>query len=335
VSQFKVEVVKAKLEKHSNADTLSVVIVGGWQCVVKTADFEGVELGAYIPIDSIVPDVPEFEFLRSHKFRVKTIKLRGLLSQGLLIPAKCGWYEGDDVTEELGVKKYEPPEMLHFGGELIQEPAGFEYHTDIEQIQNYPSVFVEGEDDVIVTEKIHGTNARFGLIDGVFYVGGHQSAQKYPGVTVYAKVAEKLEIEKKMRRLERNYLTVKGWVKVENVVLYGEIYGRFGEKRIQSLDYGRVDPGLIIFDVQVNGKFLDWPDIERCLQVMDLQTPPVLYEGKFIKSIIDDLTEGKTVLGNGLHLKEGVVIRARREEFHPEMGRKWLKRVSNNYLLKE
>ncbi|KKK88690.1 hypothetical protein LCGC14_2740580, partial [marine sediment metagenome] len=109
MSNLKVEVVPIKLIPHENSDNLSIVHVKGWQVVVRTDDFEGIELGAYIPIDSILPQTDEWEFLKQHKYRVKTIKLRGMISQGLLIPALEKWVEGLDVTEELKIQKYEPP----------------------------------------------------------------------------------------------------------------------------------------------------------------------------------------------------------------------------------
>jgi len=95
------------------ADAIEVAQVLGWECVVKKSEnFKVGDLVVYIEIDSIVPDRPEFEFLRDRKFRVRTIKLRGQVSQGLVLPLsilpKGNYKEGDDVTEVLGIKKYDP-----------------------------------------------------------------------------------------------------------------------------------------------------------------------------------------------------------------------------------
>jgi hypothetical protein len=80
----------------------------------------------------IVPDIPEFEFLRERHFRVRTIRLRGELSQGLLIPAKPSWIEGQDVTDELGVRVYEPPvPSAGFQGGSIKNPPGFQKYTTL------------------------------------------------------------------------------------------------------------------------------------------------------------------------------------------------------------
>lgn len=91
------------------ADKVELATVLGWKVVVKKGEFREGDLACYIQIDTIVPEKPEFEFLRERKFRVRSIKLRKQLSQGLLIPIelKGKWEEGDDITEVLGVKKYE------------------------------------------------------------------------------------------------------------------------------------------------------------------------------------------------------------------------------------
>ena len=94
------------------ADAIEVIKVLGWEIVVKKGEFQVGDNVVYIEIDSIVPDKPEFEFLRDRKFRVRTIKLRGQVSQGICFPLnilpKGNYKEGDDVTEVIGIKKYDP-----------------------------------------------------------------------------------------------------------------------------------------------------------------------------------------------------------------------------------
>lgn len=195
MSQFKVEVVSVKLGEHPNADSLSIVEVEGWQIVVKTLDFVRINLGAYIPLDAIVPATSEWEFMKDSKYRVKTKKLRGALSQGLLIPAKPEWKLGQDVTEELGIRKYIPGEdSVKTGGDSISAPGNFKYHTDIERIQNFPEFFDESH-DVVITEKIHGTNFRFGVIDDEFMIGSHTTRKRVDGSTIYAVVTGRLNLE--------------------------------------------------------------------------------------------------------------------------------------------
>lgn len=95
------------------ADRIEVAQVDGWECVVKKGEFHIGEKIVYVEVDSIMPEKPEFEFLRDRKFRVRTIKLRKQVSQGLvlpltILPTGTSVNEGDDVTETLGIKKYDP-----------------------------------------------------------------------------------------------------------------------------------------------------------------------------------------------------------------------------------
>lgn len=96
------------------ADMIEIAIVLGWQVVVKKDEYKVGDLCAYIQIDTVVPDLPEYEFLRERKFRVRTIKLRKQISQGLIVPLpvikSCKWSEADDLTDILGVKKYDKPD---------------------------------------------------------------------------------------------------------------------------------------------------------------------------------------------------------------------------------
>jgi tRNA-binding EMAP/Myf-like protein len=131
-STHRVEIVPVTLEKHPNADSLSIVRIEGYQVIVRTEDWQHVErgVGAYIQPDSLVPvDRPEFAFLKDPKkpeqtvVRIKARRLRGEWSMGLLVPAPEGTKIGDDVAEALGVTHYDPPEPnLKTGGEAEKAP---------------------------------------------------------------------------------------------------------------------------------------------------------------------------------------------------------------------
>ena len=100
------------LEPIAGADAIEKATVLGWECVVKKDEFKVGDKIIYVEVDSVMPEKPEFEFLRDRKYRVRTIKLRGQVSQGLVLPImynKNTYDVGDDVTEELGVTKYLSP----------------------------------------------------------------------------------------------------------------------------------------------------------------------------------------------------------------------------------
>lgn len=93
------------------ADAIETAHVLGWQVVIKKGEYKIGDLCVYIQIDTVVPETEYFDFLRERKYRVRTIKLRKQISQGLIVPLPIGkWKEGDDVTEVIGVKKYEKPD---------------------------------------------------------------------------------------------------------------------------------------------------------------------------------------------------------------------------------
>lgn len=108
------------IQPIDGADNIEVAFLLGWQVVVIKNEFKIGDKVCYIQIDTVAPELPEYEFLRERKFRVRTIKLRKCLSQGLIVPLPKGNFnEGDDITELMGVKKYEKPDN---GSEKIDKP---------------------------------------------------------------------------------------------------------------------------------------------------------------------------------------------------------------------
>lgn len=182
------------------ADKIVVAQVDGWECVVQKDEFQIGQHIVYVEVDSVVPKRPEFEFLRPRKFRVRTIKLRGQVSQGLVLPLSIlpngtGCDLGDDVTDALGIKKYDP-EAQQEAKLLSKQPktpksafarffmrykwyrklflkskrkGGFPEwiaKTDETRIQNLPQLFEAVRDrgvEFSVTEKMDGQSATYYL----------------------------------------------------------------------------------------------------------------------------------------------------------------------------
>lgn len=168
-STHKVEVVPLVLEKHPNADRLSVATIFGFTCVVATDQWAGHDKAAYLPPDSTV-DVSreEFSFLAKDakadgKARIKAKKLRGVLSFGLLVPAPPGSVIGDDVAAQLAVGHYDPPPAgaqkgggLITGGETTKAPDVYCVKYDLEAGRRYAQQVMEPGEPCVVTEKVHG-----------------------------------------------------------------------------------------------------------------------------------------------------------------------------------
>src|SRR3954471_12962827 len=176
-STHRVEVIRInQVAPHPNADRLDVVSIYGYTtCVVKGSFAEGT-LAAFIPPDSVVPDNETFAFLDGH-LRIKAKRLRGIVSYGFLVPAPEGAEEGEDVAELMGVRHYEPPEPLSMRGDTVAAPAGYHPEYDVDALLRYPDLFADGE-LVWVTEKIHGTNARYTCVDGEMFAGSRGQWKK-------------------------------------------------------------------------------------------------------------------------------------------------------------
>ena len=162
MASFECKVCEITIEKHPDPEVnrLELARIGGYVSIVPIDKYKTGDKVVYIPEQAVVPEELlkemglEGKLAGSKKNRVKAIKLRGVLSQGLVHSAKDEWNIGDDVKEELGIVKYEPPIPTHLGGEVDSWDVSIKF--DIENIKKYPEVIQEGE-DVILTEKIHGT----------------------------------------------------------------------------------------------------------------------------------------------------------------------------------
>jgi RNA ligase (TIGR02306 family) len=361
MNTLRVEIVEInEIQPHPNADRLEIAYVKGWSCVVKKDEFKVGDKVIYFPIDCVLPPNIETAIfgidskIKLHHSRVRTIKLRGAVSQGLIIDMnvlgiKHGTMQvGEDLTSYLGVTKYEPSVSdrgsCTAGAQASKKQVNpnFRKYTDIENFKNYPSVFEEGE-DVCITEKIHGTNFRAGyvLANGFFskiksyltgnkgyeFVFGSHNVQlqdkgkKYDGFydsNVYAKIVKQCDLKKILKRGE---------------VIYGEIYGPGIQK---NYTYGCA-PGeheLIVFDVTVDGEYLSVYKWRTFCVNRGLEFVPILYEGHFNINKAKELTIGDSMLCPAQDIREGVVIKPLKEQ-KTYMGRKILKLISDEYLLRK
>jgi RNA ligase (TIGR02306 family) len=187
MSDFHCEVVEVKnVGRHPNADTLSIADANGQPVIFRTGDFKEGDLAVYVPVDSIVPDTEEWAFLGGHR-RIRAKRLRGVFSMGLLTAIREGMTLGQDVQEAMGIEKYEPE--IHAGhgkggkvlpGDSEPDPGFLPEYTDIEGWRRWQRVLEPGE-EVVLTEKIHGANARFVYRDGRLWVGSRTQIKRKPG----------------------------------------------------------------------------------------------------------------------------------------------------------
>ena len=310
MSTHKVEVVLIHPKPHSNADSLSVVEIYGYSVVIRTEDWAGKDRGAYIPPDSLV-DTTRLEFAWLAKEgrteeRIKVKKLRGVISMGLLIPTDAPI--GADLMEQLGVKHYEPPLRTDVG-ENTPAPKLYAPCYDVESARRYGSIFVEGE-PVLVTEKVHGANARF-VFDGEKMHAGSRTSWK-------AETAGNL-----WWQALGAYPWLRDWCEAyPNHVVYGEVFGQ-----VQDLQYDR-KLDVAVFDILHGSRWLD-ADEARALGV-GLQWVPEIARTEWRWPEIAVHAEGQSLIAK--HVREGCVIKPLKERTCLEIGRVQAKLVGNGYL---
>lgn len=305
---------------HDNAERLEIIPVGGWQAVVKKGQFAPGDKAVYIEPDYTVPtDHPDFAFLAREgrdRHRLKAVRLRGVLSFGLLIPVPSDLADrpvGADVMADLRIERYEPPVKLAGADELPadQWPSVYSSKFDVEAHKRYPHIFHLGE-PVIVTEKIHGANARYLFSNGVFYIGSRSNWLKP-------------DVDHAWKRAADGDPRIRAWCEAhEDAVLYGEIYGP-----VQSLKYGSTEVRFAAFAWSCSG---DWQSVSALLDNEALPTVPLLYSGPFTEEVFSLAEEDSTVpSAEQGHMREGIVITPLVERRNDQIGRVALKHISNRY----
>ena len=193
MSTHRVDVIRiAEIVRHPNADSLGLVQIDGFTAIVRLGDFQPGDLAAYIEPDYVVPDTEQFAFLQG-KTRIKAKRLRGVWSQGLLVKAPPGAKEGECVMKQLGITRYEPPMVgVRRGGpgsNLGNNGAERPHHTlssltayDLENWRRHNKALAPGE-AVVITEKLHGANARMAWRGGRLWVGSRNQWKRSGEIT--------------------------------------------------------------------------------------------------------------------------------------------------------
>ena len=321
------------------ADMIELGIVDGWQVVV--AKNEGHKVGdliVYCEIDSFLPIKEEFEFLRksSYKkmgdqegFRLRTIRLKGKISQGLILPysvipitqfaTATELPEGMDVSDMLGIVKYEPPIPAELSGKAKGLFPSFLRKTDEERVQNlgedYSKLRFMSNHLFYVTEKLDGSSATFYFRNGEFGVCSRNLELIETEDNTFWKVARELKIEELLGTLD------------ENICLQGELIG----EGIQGNPYkikGQTVKFFNAFNIDSQSR-LTMRQFVELLEKLGLDYVPFLaMDFQFPNSIEDMLVyaEGKSALNYNAE-REGVVVRS----YDTLIS---FKAISNNFLLK-
>ena len=325
------------IQPIEGADMIELTTVGGWKVVVaKDVNHKVGDLVVYCEIDSFLPIEPEFEFLRksSYKkmadgtegFRLKTIKLRGQVSQGLIVPldvllkrgvSSDDVYEGLDVTGTLGIVKYEPPIPAQLSGMVKGNFPSFLKKTDEERIQNLTKEYgIYSLAKFYVTEKLDGSSVTYYVKDGVFGVCSRNLDLLEDENNSMWKFAVTTGLREKMVGLGKN------------IAIQGEIIG----EGIQGNPYKIIGQTVKVFNGFDIDKYdyLSLSELLDLTKVLEVKTVPILDLSFTLPDTIDELlltAEGKSIL-NIKTEREGLVIRSHDRKIS-------FKAISNKFLLNE
>jgi RNA ligase (TIGR02306 family) len=325
----------------------------------------------YIPEDSVFTDIAVADHFGitpyltgKYKNRVKAIRLRGVLSQGIVLPftAFSGYVwdtcdpmeahrqlfyvpEGRDYREFLKIEKYEEPIPIEMMGHVRAWPS-FLNHYDVENIKRPESLLalVEAE-EVVATEKLHGTNMTIAIGPGLdegeeVYVCSRRLAIRESELNVYWRAARKFDLINKVKQLHARVIenelnfrcltTLAARLDDVTVSIHGEVVG------VQDLKYGHVngDIGFYAFDIRINGEYVDADVFDALCSQLDIPRVPEVYRGPYSYDTCAKLATGKTTIGAD-HILEGVVVKPIRERYDNLAGRVQFKFISEDYLLRK
>ena len=333
-----------KIEPIDGADRIELAYVLGWQCVVNKGQFNPMDLAVYFEIDSFLPVRPEFEFMRSSSyrktdimgegFRLKTMRFRGQISQGLLLPVTkfpeipLDMEVGADVSEILGIKKWEIEEKVTTGGTVIGSLPFDVPHTDETRIQAEPDLLKEFAGlEYYISTKMDGSSHSISLDGDGFHVTGHNYEYKDDGKSAFYEMIKRDNIEYKIEEFyEKNGLQL--------LTIQGELCAPGIQKNRLKL----TRPEWYVFTVRENGKRVGLKRMQEICDKIGLQMVPIEETGFDLPSkypSVDSLLEradGDYPKGGK---KEGIVIRTTEPIYCKKIGAPLsIKVVSNKYLIK-
>ena len=310
-----------------DADSIECAVIGGWKVVTKKGEYQAGDLAVYCEIDSWIPnelapflskgEPKEYNGIKGE--RLRTVRLRKQLSQGLLLPYSVVgtlWGEGDDVSEFLSIQKWEAPVNPQLAGQVKGNFPSRIPKTDQERVQNLSKELEQYAGQVFeVTEKLEGSSMTCYMIENEFGVCSRNMDLKRDENNTFWKVAIELDIEAKLRK-----------ARIANAAIQGELIG----PGIQGNIYNLTKHTFRVFDIYdiEAGEYLLPETRKDVVKELGIPHAPVL--GYF--NLLDDMdflletAEGKSSL-NDKQEREGLVYKAAQGQFS-------FKAISNKYLLK-
>ena len=353
------------------ADKIELVVVGGWNCIAQKGEQKVGDVVIIATTDAVIPETLSEEigitsYLRKGG-RVRTVKLRGVYSECLIIPNKFlhgrstmgDWdlKDGSDCMHIFDIVKYEPPvKMVQLAnGKKIryQDNPNFHVYYKFPNLKNVPGMFTE-KDTVEITRKIHGTNARYGIVKKTklsiwdrlkislakkinpnwkwteyeFVVGSHNvekgsDSQGFYDTNVWYEIEKKYDIKNKLWDYVKDELYD---VEIgDGITLYGEIYGAGIQK---GYDYGLKEIEFVGFDAKENGEYLSTINSKLLFKnILKLPYVEQLYFGEWSQEVQDRYVFNNFIEGTKVP-HEGIVIK-----HHSGEREKIAKVINPDYLI--
>ena len=329
-----IQIIKA-LEPIEGADAIEKATVLGWQLVVKKNDFMVGDKVVYCEIDSLMPDRPAFEFLKPRGMRIRTIKLRGQISQGIcfplsILPPDFEVVEDADCTEVLGISKYEPPIPACLSGIMKGKFPSFIPKTDETRVQVIQKLLdkYKGE-KCYVTEKVDGSSGTYYINNGEFGVCSRNLELLEDDENSFWKVARELDIENKLRSLNGNF------------ALQGELIGEGIQDNKLKLR-GQTIRFFNAFDIN-KFEYLPFKPFFDLMDKLKLPAVPLISSEYELSNDIDEIVRMATIKSKICpeNWAEGIVIRPLNEKIDLILsnenfnnGRVSFKAINPEFLLK-
>jgi RNA ligase (TIGR02306 family) len=327
----------AEIIPHPNADALELAKIKGWQVCIKKGEFKKGDMCIYICVDSVLEDKPIYEFLRNKNFRIKTVKLRGQISQGIAFPMslfKTLGHDtvvftepdviGSDVSHYVYAKHYEKPLSAQLSGQVYGLMPSYLRKTDEDNIKNNPEIIQEltGK-PYYITVKVDGSSGTYFYKNDVgFGVCSRNYQLKEDDKNSFWVIARKYDLENKLKKDGRN------------LAIQGEVYGPgiqgnlLGVKDIQFRAFN-------LFDID-NYKYLDWKELQEFCFYNSIPIVDTIDIGPSFNKTLAELQEfANNLVYENDNLAEGIVIRPTEESYSETLkGRLSGKIISEPFELK-
>lgn len=344
MSTIKVEVTRIdEVRAHPNADALELATIGGWQMCTKKGVYKAGDPVVYFEPGTVLPrEVSDrlkvTQYLKEqtdvHGNRVLVIhrvRLRGEASFGLIVTPEPGMTLGQNVAAHYGAVKFYPP-VKSSAGDADHDDPRFPAYTEIENLRSYATVIQEGE-EVVATEKIHGTNCRVGFVVDrgdpgrhILWRAGSKSMRRREPEAEEAKIGNRYWFPLTLPAVEGllRGLHQEGH---DRAVLYGEVFG----PGVQAYQYGQTALSFRAFDLLIGDRFAGYDAFREICGRYGVAVAPEIYRGPFSLAAIRKVSEGDSLVG-GKQSREGVVVKPVQERWDAVLGRVILKYIADSYL---